>query len=175
MPAVQPPAREALARATRSAVHLEMRDHYMLDDPAYLQWQQGQRLNAVDHSSWWGPWHTHVRDAAARGVTVRRARIVSEPVHDYIRYEHDLTPANIIAGEQVRWLPRRQTMGLALPGTDFWLFDGQHALFHHFTGDGQLAEDGREYTDDPALVTLCAAAFEAAWERGIPHNEYRLI
>lgn len=33
--------------------------------------------------------------------------------------------------------------------------------------------DGREITDDPETVKLCASAFESAWERGIPHQEYR--
>lgn len=31
---------------------------------------------------------------------------------------------NVKAGEEVRWLPRRQASDLALPGNDFWLFDG---------------------------------------------------
>ncbi|WP_199847929.1 DUF6879 family protein [Streptomyces dysideae] len=170
---MQPPARNALAKAQRSAVHLEMRDGYMLDDPEFIAWQQGKRPNPADRSSWWGGWHDAVRDAVARGVVVRRARIVSEPVSDYVRYEYDGTFTNIAAGELVRWLPRRKVTDLALPGTDFWVFDDAQALFHHFTGDGQLDEDGREYTDDPARVKLCADAFEAVWQRAIPHEEYR--
>ncbi|WP_343070490.1 DUF6879 family protein [Nocardiopsis mwathae] len=170
---MQPPARNALARAKRSAVHLEMRDSYMLDDPGFLAWQQGQRLDPDDRSSWWGGWHEAVRDAVDRGVQVRRARIVSEPISDYVRYEYDATFTNLAAGESVRWLPRRQTTDLALPGTDFWVFDDTRALFHHFTGDGQLAEDGREYANDSHRVKLCVDAFEAVWHRAIPHEEYR--
>ncbi|WP_174720293.1 DUF6879 family protein [Streptomyces spongiicola] len=83
------------------------------------------------------------------------------------------TFTNIATGELVRWLPRRQTTDLALPGTDFWLFDSAQALFHHFTGNGQLDQDGREYADDPERVKLCAGAFEAAWQRAVPHEEYR--
>ncbi|WP_308312169.1 DUF6879 family protein [Streptomyces albipurpureus] len=172
--AVQPPAREALARAKHSAVHLEMRDHYMLDDPGYLAWQQGKRIEQADRSAWWGPWHDHVQEATARGVMVRRLRIVSEPVHDYIRYEYDITFTNTTAGEHVRWLPRRQATSLSLPGTDFWLFDAETALFHHFTGEGQLAEDGREYTKDPPRVKLCGEAFEAAWALATPHEQYEI-
>lgn len=104
---------------------------------------------------------------------VRRLRIVSEPISDYVRYECDRTFTNIAAGELVRWLPRRQTTDLAVPGTDFWLFDGGQALFHHFTGNGQFDQDGREYTDEPERVKLCAVAFEAAWQRAVPHEEYR--
>lgn len=169
---MQPPAREALAGAQRSAVHLEMRDAYTLDDPGFIAWREGQRLDLADRASWWGPWHDHVRDATARGVTVRRARIVSEPVTDYVRYEHDLTPANLAAGEDVRWLPRRHTTDLALPGADFWVFDDELVLFHHFGGNGALAGDGREYVDDPARAKVAAEAFEAVWRRAIPHAEY---
>ncbi|WP_406171649.1 DUF6879 family protein [Streptomyces sp. NBC_00996] len=152
-----------MARAQHSAVHLELRDSYMLDDPEFIAWQQGKRLDPGDRSSWWGGWHDAVSEATARGVVVRRLRIVSEPISDYVRYEHDCTFTNIAAGELVRWLPRRQTTDLALPGTDFWLFDGGQALFHHFTGNGQLDQDGREYTEEPERVKLCAVAFEAAW------------
>ena len=45
---------------------------------------------------------------------MRRARVVSEPVTDYIRYEHDLTFANVAAGELVRWLPRRNAADIAV-------------------------------------------------------------
>lgn len=170
---MQPPARDALARAHTSAVHLEMRDHYALDTPGFIAWQNGERPDAADRNSWWNGWHDHVVAATARGVTVRRARIVSEPVTDYIRWEHDLTFGNVAAGELVRWLPRRQAVGLALPATDFWIFDDETALLHHFGGDGQLDEDGREYTTDRNLVAACSAAFEAVWQRAIPHEEYR--
>ncbi|MFD9599424.1 DUF6879 family protein [Streptomyces sp. NPDC059970] len=169
---MQPPAREALEQAQRSAVHLELRDSYTLDDPGFIAWQHGQRLDLADRSSWWGPWHDHVQAATARGVTIRRARIVSEPVTDYVRYEHDLTPTNLAAGEEVRWLPRRQTTDLALPGTDFWVFDDELVLFHHFAGDGKLAADGREYVTDLARAKVCAEAFDSVWRRAIPHTEY---
>ncbi|MFI5532007.1 DUF6879 family protein [Kitasatospora sp. NPDC051853] len=170
---MQPPARNALATAQRSAVHLEMRDAYMLDDPEFIAWQGGKRLDQADRAAWWNSWHDVVAEAVGRGVVVRRARIVSEPVSDYVRYEFDGTFANVAAGEQVRWLPRRSTVGLALPGTDFWLFDDETVLLHHFTGDGQLDEDGREYLTDPALAKLCGAAFEAVWDRAVPHEDYR--
>lgn len=144
----------------------------MLDDPAFIAWQSGHRLDINDPATWWGSWHDHVRDAVARGVTVRRARIVSEPLHPYALYEHDLTAGNLSAGEDVRWLPRRRAADILIPGTDFWVFDEETVLFHHFTGEGQLAPDGREYITDPALAKTLASAFEAVWERAVPHAEY---
>ncbi len=78
-----------------------------------------------------------------------------------------------MSGEEVRWLPRRRTSDLLLPGNDFWVFDDRLVLWNHFTGEGEVAPEGREATGDPAIVKACAAAFEAAWERAIPHGEYR--
>ncbi|MFE6337187.1 DUF6879 family protein [Streptomyces sp. NPDC057806] len=36
-----------------------------------------------------------------------------------------------------------------------------------------MDEDEREYTDDPERVHLCTTAFEAVWQRAIPHEEYK--
>jgi hypothetical protein len=95
------PLEELLAECQHSAAHLEMRDHYMLDDPAYLDWLAGR---PVDPAERWPDWLTSVRATVDRGVAVRRARIVSEPVADYIRFEYDVTDGlNIAAGEEVRW------------------------------------------------------------------------
>ena len=154
--------------ATRSAVHLEMRDGYMADDPSYVAWQDGRVLLDDPESEWW---RALVRAAVARGVDVRRARVVSEPVSDYVRFEYDITEQhNIEAGEQVRWLPRRRATDLALPGNDFWLFDGEVLLVNHFSGAGDWTDTER--VTDPSVVKLCGSAFEAVWERAIPHKDY---
>ncbi|BAJ29804.1 hypothetical protein KSE_40100 [Kitasatospora setae KM-6054] len=146
-----------------------MRDGYMLDDPSYLAWLEDRRLDLDDPES--QEWRTLVRSAVDRGVEVRRARIVSEPVSDYIRFEHEITaPHNVKAGEQVRWLPRRLATDLALPGNDFWIFDDRLALINHFSGDGDWADT--ETVTDPAVVKLCSDAFAAVWERAVPHEDY---
>lgn len=157
--------------AERSAAHLEMRDGYMRSDPAFVAWQAG---HPIEVDSEWRSWLDLVSETTERGVQVRRARIVSEPVSDYIRFEYDVTHTNVAAGEQVRWLPRRKASDLALPGNDFWLFDGQVVLFNHFDGDGEWPTDGsEELTDDPAVVKLCESAFESVWARAVPHEAYR--
>jgi hypothetical protein len=111
-----------------------------------------------------------VTAATGRGVSVRRARIVSEPVTDYIRFEYEGTAAAIESGEDVRWLPRKRASRLALPGNDFWLFDETTVLFNYFTGDGGSA--GQELMTDPGAAKLCKTAFEAVWALAIPHGEY---
>jgi hypothetical protein len=106
-------------------------------------------------------------------VKVRRARIVSEPVSKYIRFEYEVTNGlNIAAGEEVRWLPRRKATGVALPGNDFWLFDSSLLLVNHFDGEGEWLEPS--LSTAPQDIKLCASAFETVWELGIPHADYQL-
>lgn len=165
-----------LNAAHHSAVHLEMRDHYDVGDEAddFVTWQATGQRDADPASAYWAPWVALIRRAVARGVVVRRARIVSEPVSAYIRYEHAGTPVNLHAGEQVRWLPRSQASDLLLPGNDLWIFDGERALFNHFTGDGDWAPPGMELRTEPDIVKQCATAFEQVWDRAIPHTEYQV-
>jgi Family of unknown function (DUF6879) len=167
----EPPDFDRLFRSvTQSAVHLEMRDDYGGSSPAFAAWRERR---PYDRSGPDAAWHALVGRAIQRGVTVRRARIISEPASDYIRFEYEVTPAaNLAAGEHVRWLARPKASDLALPGNDFWLFDGAAVLFNYFSGDGAPA--GTELRDEPAVVKLCAAAFEAVWDRAVAHGEYRL-
>ncbi|GAA2793466.1 hypothetical protein RMN57_20605 [Kitasatospora sp. CM 4170] len=161
-----------LRGAQRTAVHLEMRDTYGVADEAeeFNEFRHSGKVDLDPESEGWAGWVPLVRETVGRGVVMRRARIVSEPVTDYIRWEHALTPVNVAAGEQVRWLPRRLASDIALPGNDLWLIDDRLVLFHWFTGDGDWA--GHEYTEDPATVKLVSAAFETVWERAVPHDHY---
>jgi hypothetical protein len=157
--------------AAVSAVHLEMRDGYMLDDPVFDAWREDHSKVAVDDEGG-RKWRALVREVTARGVGVRRARIVSEPLSDYVRFEYEITSGhNASAGEDVRWLPRRQATGLALPGNDFWLFDGATLVVNHFSGNGDWT--AMEHVTDSAVVKHCSAAFDAVWERAIPHADYQ--
>lgn len=166
------PTYEELFSACRhSAVHLEMRDGYMTDDPLFIAWRAGHRDDPDDRASWWRAWHSLVASAVAREIVVRRARVVSEPVSEYIRFEYDITFTNVTAGEQVRWLPRRLATDVPLPGNDFWLFDDRLALVTYFSGDGDVVD--RELTTETAVIRLCRSAFEAVWQRATPHEDYR--
>ncbi|MDT0265791.1 hypothetical protein RM844_05750 [Streptomyces sp. DSM 44915] len=169
-----PPFSELLAGCQRSALHLEMRDHYDDPDeaPRVAAWESGYRPDPDDRDSWWRPWLEMVSETVARGVEMRRARIVSEPVSRYTHYLYDGTFANIAAGEQIRWLPRKKASVIALPGNDFWLFDGNLVRFGYFSGGGAYLGD--EVTDQPDVAELCATAFEAVWNAATPHDEYRI-
>ncbi len=171
MTADEPTFETLFGSAERSAVHLEMRDGYMRSDPMFTAWQAGHRDDPADRASWWSPWSELVAQTVGRGVDVKRARIVSEPVSEYIQFEYDLTFTNLAAGERVRWLPRRQATDLMLPGNDFWLFDDRRVLVNHFTGEGEAVN--LELVTDPSMAAKCASAFEQVWQRATPHEHYR--
>ncbi|MFI9393649.1 DUF6879 family protein [Streptomyces bauhiniae] len=164
---------ELLDSAASSALHLEMRDTYAVAEEAedVALWRSGA-WDLEDGRRTLADWLALVRRTVARGVVVRRARIVSEPVTEYIRYEHALTPLNLEAGEGVRWLPRRQALGIAVPANDFWLIDGRVVRFNHFAGDGAAVEP--EMSDDPAIAHLCASAFDEVWKRGLEHHQFKV-
>jgi len=146
-----------------------MRHAYTPDDPDWNEWCSGGQFDPAER---WRDWYLLMRETTGRGVQVRRARIVSEPVTDYIRFEHDVTPGlNIAGGELVRWLPRHRTAGLTVPPTDFWVFDERVVIWNHFSGDGSWV--GEERADDPELAKLCTASFDAVWDRAIAHEEYQ--
>jgi len=157
-----------LSICTRSALKLELRDVYMTDDPGYLAWLSGDVDGAVATYAYWT---RTARAAVSRGVSMRRVRVVSMPVTQYISFEHAVTDqVNIAAGEVVRWLPRRQASPICLPGNDVWVFDDRVVQFFHFSGDGAYLGD--EVTDNSEVVRQCANAFLAAWEHAIDHYDF---
>jgi hypothetical protein len=173
---VEPISEEArdqfLTTFRREAVHLEMRDVYAthIEKTRFQTWLRGQPLDPRAEAEWWRPWFELMKSNTQAGKTVRRLRIVSEPVTDYIRFEW-LDAAQLVrAGEDVRWLPRRHTSTFLLPGNDFWMFDRQTVAFTRFSGDGHVLD--HQVTTDPNVVAGCAKAFEDAWTIAVPHNQY---
>jgi hypothetical protein len=164
----EPTSFDLFRSTARNAMHLEMRDSYVPDDPDWLAWQAGERFDPAER---WRDWFELVRETTGRGVEIRRARIVSEPVSEYVRFEYDVTSAhNVAAGESVRWLPRHRCAGLTVPPCDFWVFDEKVVIWNHFGGDGSWV--GEELDGDAEVAELCVASFEAVWDRAVPHGEY---
>jgi hypothetical protein len=151
------------------AVHLETRDAYgtAVELPYMAKWAAGE----PDDLEWLQGWCATLREHAAAGRSVRRARVVSEPLSDYQRWSHSIAWPMVDAGEDIRWVPRRLVSAVAMPGNDFYLFDGQLAVFLLYAGNGLSA--GMAKTDDPAVTGLCRLAFEAAWALSIPHRDYQ--
>lgn len=162
---------ELLTSFEREAVHLEMRDAYgtAVELPHMAKWAAGEH----DDLAWLQGWCDTLRGHVAAGRSVRRARIVSEPLNDYQRWSHSIAGPMVDAGEDIRWVPRRLVSSVALPGNDFYLFDDRVIVFLMYAGSG-LATD-RVVSTEPADITLCRSAFEAVWRLSVPHREYQPV
>jgi hypothetical protein len=159
---------ELLGRAQRRALHLELRDVYA-GSVAYKAWLDGTEF---DRRPLYAPWIDRLAPLVSAGADIRRARVVSEPVTTFIRFEYAVTPeANLAAGERVRWVPRRAISTVAVPGNDFWLVDDV-VLFNIFSGDGEWIDT--EVVRDAAAVLFCERSFAEVWERGVDHADYEL-
>jgi hypothetical protein len=96
---------ELLAATQASVIRFEMRDSYDETEQGFAEWKATGDVGAYD----WGDHLDVIRAAVARGVTIRRIRVVSEPLSDYLRWEHACTAVNIEAGEDIRWLSPHQS------------------------------------------------------------------
>jgi hypothetical protein len=152
----------------REAVHLEMRDAYgtAVELPHMAKWMAGE----PDDLQWLQGWCGTLRGHVKAGRSVRRARVVSEPLSDYQRWSHSIALPMMEAGEDIRWVPRRLVSSVALPGNDFYLFDDRLAVFLLYAGNGLGV--GMFSSADPADRRLCRSAFEAVWKLSVPHREY---
>ncbi|MFJ1590164.1 DUF6879 family protein [Kitasatospora albolonga] len=142
-----------------------MRDAYAVDyeKGPFAECRAGFRHDPADRMSWWQPWLDLIAETVGHSVVMRRARTASEPVSEYIRYEHSCTFTNIATGEQVQWLPRRRVSEIALPGNNFWLFDDRLVRWNHFPGDGPPRPKAHHPS---ACGKLRGEAFMALWDRG---------
>jgi len=158
-------------RFGREAIHLEMRDSYgtAVELPHMAKWERGEH----DDLAWLQPWCDEVRANVAQGKTYRRVHVVSEPLSDYQRWSHSIMQPHISAGTDMRWMPRRRVSSIAFPGNDFWMFDGNLVVFHHYAGSG--ASTGFTTSSDPSDIELCTSAFEAVWPLAIPHSGYQPV
>lgn len=160
-----------LSRFERDAIHLETRDAYgtATEPPHMAKWETGE----PDALGWLQSWYATLREHVKAGKSVRRARIVSEPLSDYQRWSYSIALPMVEAGEDIRWVPRRLVSSVALPGNDFYLFDDHLIVFLIYAGSG-LATD-KIMSIDPADIRLCRSAFQAVWKLSIAHSDYQPV
>lgn len=155
----------------RSAVHLETRDAYgTATELRYMaKWAAGE----PDDLEWLQGWCAKVRAHVEAQRTVRRARIVSEPLSDYQRWSHSIAHPMVEAGEDIRWVPRRLVSSIGIPGNDFYVLDDELVIFLHYAGSG--LNTALTTSTDPSDIELCRTAFEKVWALSIPHSEYKPV
>src|SRR5689334_569868 len=150
---------------------MEMRDAYgtAVELPYMAKWAEGED----DDLAWLDDWCMSLRRHVASGRYVHRARVVSEPLSDYQRWSYSIAHPMVNAGEDIRWVPRRLTSTICLPGNDFYLIDNQQVVFLHYAGSG--LNTAFTTTTDPAVLEMCQTAFERVWALAIRHREYQPV
>jgi len=135
--------------ARDSAFHLEVRDTYAVPSES----EPLRRFLAGEPAEDYGdrPWTRMMREVTGRGVTVRRVRVVTEPLSGYQRWMLSVTGTNVDAGEDIRYLPRHLTS--EVPSDDWWLFDDATVAYNLIDADGRPA--GLAVTRDHDIAAHC--------------------
>lgn len=154
---------------TRSAFRLELLDHYVATSEAgpFAAFLAGDEPS----QEWREPWKRLVRAKLAGGATMARVHVVTEPLTAYVRFELTCVyPANVVAGEDVRVLPRQHADLLDLPGRDFWLLDSAVAGLMTYDDEGNWLR--ADVTDAADIVEECRRARDTAMAHSVPLNIY---
>ncbi len=157
-----------LALTSKRAFHLEQRDTYNVEaeDEPFGRWLRDE----PDDYAWHQDWASFVHQATAAGVQVQRVRLASTPHTDYIRWGLDVSPLNIAAGEDIRYLPRNLTADIQLPEEDYWLLDDDKLILSVFSADGRKGGFAKETS--PELLRQCLVVRDQVWDRAIPYAQY---
>ncbi|MFD4404356.1 DUF6879 family protein [Nocardia sp. NPDC058499] len=150
------------------AFHLELQDTYAVSGEfePLRQFLAGE----AEDAAWQQGWLDLIAEITTAGKTVQRVRVVTEPHTDYTRWALAVSPRNIAAGEDIRWLPRHAIDPALLTGDDYWLFDDHLAAFSVFTRSGEGA--GFAVTTDPVVAAHFRAVRDRVWSLAVPHDEY---
>lgn len=169
MELLQGEAFDELFRAFKHrAFHLEVQDSYHTPEESgpFQLFLTGQ----ADDFAWHQPWLDLVREVTRDGKNIKRARVVTVPHGDYTRWGLTVAEHNIIAGEDIRWLPRHLINPDNLTSDDYWLFDDDRVVFTVFEPGGRFA--GGASTTDPTIVTHCRTVRDRVWRSALPHSQY---
>jgi hypothetical protein len=154
-----------------TAFRLESRPAYVEPDETepIARWRAGQ----PDDQTWRATWLAGVRQATTAGRRMSRVRIYDHPATEYQRWLASVTPANIAAGEDIRYLPRARAADLAIEQTDWWLFDNRRATVLVFAADGRRL--GYTLITDPHHITRYRAARDTLWRHATPFDQVHLV
>ncbi len=131
----------------------------------WRRWREGEH----DDLEWLRPWLLNVEAATNRGRYFQRVRVFSEPPTEYQRWQIDVSPANIAAGEEFRVLTASRASALELPTQDFWVFDDDRVALMYFE-DEQFV--GHRILTEPDEVERYRQYKALAWREAVPFAEY---
>lgn len=166
----EPTAFQKLFRTfEHAAFKFEVRRAYGLpsEDLPFQQFLGGQDPG----TAWLQDWLDLMESQTSTGRRVERVRVMDDPPSDYLRFEIFMTPHNLAAGEDIRYLDRRRGEELELPTHDFWLFDSRRLAILHFDEDDLFL--GFETIDSVEAVLQHCHWRDVAWTRATRFSELR--
>jgi len=159
---------QLVATARSLAFKFEQLDSYLVDVDddveVFERWLRGE----ADPTEGLDDWLDLMRELTSSGRAVRRARVVTLPPTDYVRFEAAAVPASHAAGEEIHYMSRADAAGL--PEHDFWLLDDDRVLIMHFDDTGMPT--AHDLTDNPAEVARHQAWADLAWQRATPYDAF---
>ncbi|MVO85882.1 hypothetical protein GPA10_14230 [Streptomyces sp. p1417] len=137
----------------RSAFRLEVHQTYTM--PTETETVRGFLAGARKPDGFNASWHRTIRDHAARGRTMTRAKVVRRPLTPYSRYLFEwCIPGNVEAGENYHIVELGDRPNPGLPEQDFWLFDESTVVHLNYRPDG--TQINRELIQEPDMDTYLA-------------------
>ncbi|MGC5342341.1 DUF6879 family protein [Streptomyces sp. AM 4-1-1] len=152
-----------------SAFRLEVHQTYTM--PAEADTVRSFLAGAPMPEGFNAPWHRTVRDHAAAGRTMTRAKIVRRPLTPYSRYLFEwCIPGNVAAGENYQITDVTDRPDSRIPAQDFWLFDESIVVHLNYRPDGTQID--RELIRSPDIAQYLARR-DLALEGAVPFSAYR--
>jgi hypothetical protein len=111
-------------------------------------------------------WCRTIRAARSRGASMRRVRLVVEPLSDYTRWELAVMRWSVEAGEDIRVLVAGG-LGEWPSGPDYWLFDDEIGVLMAYDDAGRFG-GGRRSDDLAPLRDLR----DQVWAAATPLADY---
>ncbi|MEU9570911.1 DUF6879 family protein [Streptomyces massasporeus] len=151
-----------------TAWRLETRGGYASDreDPTYTEFVE----TGVITPDYDDEWSRNIRAQTAAGKTIGRVRIVDQPPTAGQLFLLTDAPRNAAAGEDMRYLWRRDAEARHLPTEDFWIFDSQLVARLNFDDDDVLLDV--EVITEPAEVLRYCQVRDAAMHQAVPYEAF---
>lgn len=121
----------------RSAFRLECLPQYLVPQEVEMlaAFKRGEEVRlANDHA-----WLKLIRSCMSNGRSMRRVRVVSHPLSEYLHFEMSLYSQCVAAGEEIR-------VSETHFADDFWLFDDQTVIILQYDSAGRFL--GTEQAED---------------------------
>lgn len=133
----------------------------------WQRWRDG--IPVLQDLDWLRPWLDEIQAATKSGKVFQRVRMLTEPLTEYLRWQMEVTPANLAAGEEISLVTQAAAARLGLPEHDFWIFDHAKVAVLHYGPEGLI---GAEIVTEPATVARYEQWRKIACAEAVPYDDF---